>query len=75
MNKQKLNPSNNTEYHLTSVNQSYCRCNAIWTFNTKTKELTKFVAEDRMGLGVKEQQFKDLITTVQMKKIGNKTFP
>ena len=25
----------------------------LWTFNTKTKELTKFVAEDRMGLGVK----------------------
>ena len=43
-----------TEYHLTSVNpELIVGAMQLWTFNTKTKELTKFVAEDRMGLGEK----------------------
>ena len=45
----------------------------LWTFNSKTKELTKFVAEDRMGLGVKGTTIQRFNNYSAMKKIGNKT--
>ena len=63
-----------TEYHLTSVNpESIVGAMQLWTFNTKTKELTKFVAEDRMGLGVKGTTIQRFNNYSAMKKIGNKT--
>ena len=45
----------------------------LWTFNTKTKELTKFVADDRSGLGVKGTTIQKFNNYSAMKKIGNKT--
>ena len=63
-----------TEYHLTSVNpELIVGAMQLWTFNTKTKELTKFVAEDRMGLGVKGTTIQKFNNYSAMKKIGNKT--
>ena len=63
-----------TEYHLTSLNpESIVGAMQLWTFNTKTKELTKFVAEDRMGLGVKGTTIQKFNNYSAMKKIGNKT--
>ena len=63
-----------TEYHLTSINpELIVGAMQLWTFNTKTKELTKFVAEDRMGLGVKGTTIQKFNNYSAMKKIGNKT--
>ena len=63
-----------TEYHLTSLNpELIVGAMQLWTFNTKTKEVTKFVAEDRGGLGVKGTTIKKFNNLSAMKKIGNKT--
>jgi len=63
-----------TEYHLTSLNpELIVGAMQLWTFNTKTKEVTKFVAEDRGGLGVKGTTIQKFNNLSAMKKIGNKT--
>jgi len=63
-----------TEYHITSLNpENIVGAMQLWTFNTKTKEITKFVAEDRGGLGVKGTTIKKFNNLSSMKKIGNKT--
>ena len=63
-----------TEYHITSLNpENIVGAMQLWTFNTKTKEITKFVAEDRMGLGVKGTTIQKFNNLSSMKKIGNKT--
>ena len=63
-----------TEYHLTSLNpESIVGAMQLWTFNTKTKELKKFVAEDRKGLAVKGTTIQRFNNYSAMKKIGNKT--
>ena len=63
-----------TDYHLTSVNpEMIVGAMQLWTFNTKTKELTKFVADDRSGLGVKGTTIQKFNNFSAMKKIGNKT--
>ena len=63
-----------TDYHLTSVNpELIVGAMQLWTFNTKTKEITKFVADDRGGLGVKGTTIQKFNNYSAMKKIGNKT--
>jgi len=63
-----------TEYHITSLNpENVVGAMQLWTFNTKTKEITKFVAEDRGGLGVKGTTIQKFNNLSSMKKIGNKT--
>ena len=63
-----------TDYHLTSVNpEMIVGAMQLWTFNTKTKEITQFVAEDRMGLAVKGTTIQKFNKLSSMKKIGNKT--
>ena len=63
-----------TDYQLTSVNpELIVGAMQLWTFNTKTKEITKFVADDRGGLGVKGTTIQKFNNYSAMKKIGNKT--
>ncbi len=63
-----------TEYHLTSLNpELIVGAMQLWTFNTKTKEVTRFVAEDRGGLAVKGTTIQKFNKLSSMKKIGNKT--
>ena len=63
-----------TEYHITSLNpENIVGAMQLWTFNTKTKEITQFVAEDRMGLAVKGTTIQKFNKLSSMKKIGNKT--
>ena len=63
-----------TEYHLTSVNpELIVGAMQLWTFNTKTKEITKYEAEDRAGLGVKGTTIQNFGKYSASKKIGNKT--
>jgi len=61
-----------TEYHLTSIYaEEIVGAMELWTFNTKTKEITRFIALDRGGLSVKGTTLKNFKGTT--KKIGNKT--
>ena len=63
-----------TEYHLTSVNpELIVGAMQLWSFNTKTKEITKYEAEDRAGLGVKGTTIQNFGKYSASKKIGNKT--
>ena len=63
-----------TEYHLTSINpELIVGSGQLWTFNTKTKEITKYESEDRAGLGVKGTTIQNFGKYSATKKIGNRT--
>ena len=50
-----------------------CIRDRLWTFNTKTKEITKYESEDRAGLGVKGTTIQNFGKYSATKKIGNRT--
>lgn len=63
-----------SDYELTSVDPTQIvGCLELWTFNTKTKEVTRYLALDRGGIRVKGTTLQNFNGQSQSKKIGNKT--
>jgi hypothetical protein len=62
------------DYELTSIDPAQIvGCLELWTFNAKTKEVTRYLASDRGGIGVKGTTLQNYNGSSQSKKIGNKT--